>query len=167
MALLLVNCKNGGVEKIWKEKVKKGDYYFTNNNIDMAINCWIESLQFKKDLTTYEKIIASLIIKKNFEEAKKYTIEGLTYFENNDNLLFNLGLVSFYLEDYELSLKTLEKLIRKNRYYPNTHLIRGIIYEKKGEKEKAKKEFIEELNINPASRKAWAKIKEMENGKEN
>ncbi|MCM8785838.1 MAG: hypothetical protein NC827_07480 [Candidatus Omnitrophica bacterium] len=145
--------------------VKIGDYYLGENNIDMAIKYWVESLELKRDLLIYEKIIASFIIKSDFEQAKKYTLDGLTYFKNNDNLLFNLGLIDFYLEEYDESLKTMEKLIEKNRYYPNAHYIRGLIYEKKGDFERAKKEFVEEVNINPASRKAWQKIKEMKNEK--
>jgi len=163
--IFLSGCNTDLTEKKWREKVRMGDYYLANNNIDMALNCWMESLEFKKDLLTYEKIIASLIIKNDFEKGKKYTLEGLTHFKNNDNLIFNLGLLEFYLKEYEESLETMEKLIEKNKYYPNAHYIKGLIYEKKGEFEKAKKEFIEEVNINPGSRKAWQKIKEMKNEK--
>jgi len=165
LIILFMGCKSNIEEKKWKEKVKMGDYYLENKDIDNAIKYWVESLEFKKDLITYEKVIGSLIIKNNFIEAKRYTIEGLTYFKNNDNLIFNLGLLEFYLEEYDDSLKTMEKLIEKNRYYPNAHYIKGLIYEKKGEFEKAKKEFIQEVNINPGSRKAWQKIKEMKNEK--
>jgi len=165
LIIILVSCKTDITEKKWREKVKMGDYYFENNDIDNAIKYWSQSLEFKKDLLTYQKIIGSLIIKNDFLKAKEYTIEGLTYFENNDNLIFNLGLLEFYLKEYDNSLKTMEKLIERNKYYPNVHYIKGLIYEKKGEFENAKKEFIQEVNINPGSRKAWQKIKEMKNEK--
>ncbi|MFN4227555.1 MAG: tetratricopeptide repeat protein [Candidatus Ratteibacteria bacterium] len=165
LIFFLNSCHTNNVERKWAEKVKIGDSYLVKNNIDMAIKYWIESLEFKKDLKTYEKIIASFIIKSDFNQAKKYTLDGLTYFKNNDNLLFNLGLVNFYLEEYEESLKAMDELIKKNKYYPNAHYIIGLIYEKKGDFAKAKKEFIEEVNINPGSRKAWQKIKEMKNEK--
>ncbi len=165
LIFLLNSCSSTNIEKKWAEKVKIGDFYLGENNIDMALKYWIESLELKRDLLTYQKIIASFIIKSDFNQAKKYTIDGLTYFRNNDNLLFNLGLVNFYLEEYEESLKTMNKLLTKNKYYPNAHYIMGLIYEKKGNYEKAKKEFIQEVNINPGSRKAWQKIKEMKNEK--
>ncbi|MCS7179841.1 MAG: hypothetical protein NZ891_00600 [bacterium] len=161
---ILAGCQNNR-ERLWREKIKMGDYYLSNKNIDMALKFWIDSLNFKKDVLTYEKIIALLIIKNDLKEAKKYTTEGLTYFPNNDNLLFNLGLLQFYLEEYDESLKTLGKLMEKNKYYPNVHYISGLIYEKKGDFESAKREFIEEVNINPGSKKAWMKIKEKKNEK--
>lgn len=163
ICFFLFGCKNQ--DNQWKEKVKKGDYYFSNKNIDMALKYWIESLKIKKDPLTYEKIVSSLIIKNDFKEGERYALEGLTYFGNCDNLLFNLALIEFYLEKYENSLKIIDKLIEKNMYYPDAHYLKGIIYERKGEIEKAKKEFIEEINVNPGSKKAWKKIKEMKDEK--
>ncbi len=156
------NKKESLEEKKWKEIVKKGDYYFVNGNIDIALEFWIKSLEFKKDSLTYEKIVSSFIAKNQLDEAKKYAISGLTYFPNNDNLLFNLGLIEFYCGEYESSLKVLDKLMERNKYYPEAHYLKGLIYEKKGDFERARKEFIEEININPGSKKTWKKIKEIE-----
>ncbi len=161
--LFFIGCEKQNSQ--WKEMVKKGDYYFANKNIDMALKYWINSLEIKKDALIYEKITASFIIKNDFKEGKKYAIEGLTYFGDCDNLLFNLGLIEFYLEEYENSLKTLDRLLKKNMYYPDAHYLKGIIFEKNGEFDKAKKEFIAEINVNPGSKKAWKKIKEIKNEK--
>jgi len=152
-------------EKEWKEKVKMGDFYFANKNIDMALKFWTESLEFKKEPLTYEKIVTSYIIKNEFNEAKKYALSGLTYFQNNDNLLFNLGLTHFYLGEYESALRVLNGLMERNEYYPDAHYLKGLVYEKKGDYLKAKEEFIKEININPGSKRAWKKIKEMKNEK--
>ena len=156
-----------GCEKndLWKEKVKKGDYYFANRNIDMALKYWIESLQIKNDLLTYEKIVVSLIIKNDLKEAKNYALIGLTYFNDCDNPLFNLGVIEFYLGEYENALKRMDNLILKNRYYPDAHYMKGLIYQKLGKIEEAKKEFIEEINLNPGSKKSWIKLREMKNEK--
>jgi tetratricopeptide (TPR) repeat protein len=156
-----------GCEKkdLWKEKVEKGDYYFVNRNIDMALKYWTESLQIKKDPLTYEKIVVSLIIKNKLNEAKKYALSGLTCFNDYDNLLFNLGLIEFYLGEYEEAMKKLDNLLVKNKYYPNAHYLKGLIYEKLGKFYEAKKEFIEEINVNPGSRKSWEKLREMKNEK--
>lgn len=149
----------------WKEKVKKGDYYFANNNIDMALKYWIESLELKKDKLTYEKIVSSFIIKNDLKKAKEYALIGLTYFNECDNLLFNLGLIEFYNGEYDKAIWTMDKILKKNPYYPDAHYLKGIIYEKKGNMEMAKKEYINEINVNPGSIKAWKKIKEMKNEK--
>ncbi|MCM8772438.1 MAG: tetratricopeptide repeat protein [candidate division WOR-3 bacterium] len=160
--ILFSSCiKEKEEELLWKEKVRKGDYYFSCKNIDMALKFWIESLEYKKTPLIFEKIVASFIIKNDFENAKKYAKTGLTYFNKNDNLLFNLGLAQFFLGEYDDSLKTMDQLIRQNRYYPDAHYLKGMIYEKKGYSEEAKREYIEELNVNPGSKKAWRKIKEM------
>jgi len=156
-----------GCEKkdIWKEKVKKGDYYFVNKNIDMALKYWIESLQIKNDPLTYEKIVVSLIIKNDLKEAKRYALIGLTYFNDCDNLLFNLGIIEFYLGEYENALKRMDNLILRNKFYPDAHYLKGLIYQKLGKVEEAKKEFIKEINVNPGSRKSWQKLKELKNEK--
>lgn len=161
---LFAGCKTE-TEKKWGKLVKDGDYYFSTGEIEKAINCWIESLNYKKDISTYEKLIASFIIKNQLKQAEKYTISGLTYYPENVNLLFNLGIIKFYLEQDEESLKILNKVLEKNKYYPNIHYLKGLIYERKGQKERAKKEFIEEVNVYPGSKKAWKKIKEMKDEK--
>ena len=160
--LLLTGCEK---KDLWKEKVEKGDYYFVNRNIDMALKYWTESLQIKKDPLTYEKIVVSLIIKNKLNEAKKYALSGLTYFNDCDNLLFNLGLIEFYLGEYESAIKRIDNLITKNRYYPEAHYLKGLIYEKLGKMDEAKREFIEEINVNPGSKKSWKKLREMKNEK--
>lgn len=162
--IVLGGCKKNPQFLEWKELVEKGDKFFSEGEIYSALDYWKESLKIRKDITIFKKITATYITLNNLKESEKYVLLGLTYFPNDDNLLFNLALIKFYEGNYEKSLEILQKILSKNKFYPNLHYLKGLIYEKIGEKELAQKEFIEELNINPCSKKAWEKIKEMKNG---
>lgn len=164
MIFLLAGCIPEK-EKKWKKLVKDADYYFSTGQPEKAFYCWIESLNYKKDISVYEKITAFLIIRNELKEAEKYVTSGLTYSPENVNLLFNLALIKFYLEEYEQAMKILDRVLEKNKYYPNVHYLKGLIYERENKIEQAKKEFIEELNVYPGSKKAWKKIKEMKDEK--
>ena len=142
-----------------------GDKYFLEGNIEKAVECWEKVLKEKNDKRIYEKIVTSYIVRNDLETAKKWTTTGLTNFPNCVNLIFNLGLINFYQAKYSEALKFLDSVLKKDNYFPNAHYLKGLIFEIRGEKEKAKKEYIEEINVNPSSKKAWEKIKELKNEK--
>ncbi|MCD6407722.1 tetratricopeptide repeat protein, partial [bacterium] len=104
-------------------------------------------------------------IKGDFKEAENIIEDGLTYFPHCVNLIFNLALVKFYTGKYEKAMEELDRVLSINKYYPDAHYLKGIIYQEKGDLEKAKKEFINEININPGSKRAWKKLKEMKDEK--
>lgn len=148
-----------------KENERKGDYYFSSGNIEKAISFWKKSLKEKKGEKVYEKLSSAFIIKGDFKGAEEVIKEGLTYFPHCGNLIFNLALVKFYTGEYEKAMEQLNMVLKMNKYYPNAHYLKGMIYQEKGEIEKAKKEFINEININPGSKRAWQKLKEMKDEK--
>jgi len=145
------------------QESREGDEYFSSGNLDKAIEKWIESLNYKQNVTVYEKIVMAQIIKNDLIEAEIWIYRGLTYFPNNVNLAFNLALIMFYKEDFAGAMDNLEKVLDLNKYYPNAHFLKGLIYEKKGDGISARKEFVNEININPGSKRAWQKLRGLKN----
>ncbi len=146
-----------------KKNSREGDRLFSSGKIDKAIEKWAESLEYKQNAGLYEKIITAVMLKNDLAEAKKWTCRGLTYFPNNVNLAFNLALIEFYGENLKGSLDALERVLNLNKYYPNAHFLKGLIYEKTGDKISARKEFVSEININPGSKGAWQKLRGSKN----
>jgi len=145
------------------KKSSEGDRYFSSGDIDKAVEKWAEALEYKQNANLYEKIVTAKMVKNDLPEAEKWTCKGLTYFPNNVNLAFNLALIKFYGEDFTESMNILEKILRLNKYYPNAHFLKGLIYEKTGDGISARKEFISEININPGSKRAWQKLRGLKN----
>jgi len=159
----LVSCTNNHEKRISIQLVKEGDILYSKGKIDEAIDKWKKALYFKKQSKIYEKIVVALIIKKKNKEAKKWVEEGLTYFPNCVNLIYNHAFLSVVDGKYDEAIKEIDRLLEINQYYPEAHFMKGMIFEKIGKKREAKAEYIKEVNINPGCKKAWKKIKEMKN----
>ncbi len=147
-------------------EIEKGDDFFTSGDVDKALQLWQQSLDKKKTVQVYEKIIMAYIIKNDLSAAEKWTQEGLSYFPSDVNLLFNHSLINYHKNEYLVALEGFDRVLSVDKHYPNAHFLKGMIYEKMGHKEEAKKEFVNEININPGSGKTWLKIREeAKNGK--
>jgi len=159
----LVGCTNNYEKRISVQLVKEGDILYSKGKINEAIDKWEKALFFKKQSKIYEKIVVALIIEKRNKEAKKWVEEGLTYFPNCVNLIYNYAFLSVLDGKYDEAMEQIDRLLEINPYYPEAHFMKGIIFEKIGKKKEAKKEYIKEVNINPGCKKAWKRIKEMKN----
>ncbi len=161
--IFLIGCTNNQEKRISIQLVKEGDILYSRGKINEAIDKWEKALFFKKQSKIYEKIVVALIIKKRNKEAKKWVEEGLTYFPNCVNLIYNNAFLNFIDGKYEKAIEDIDRLLEINPYYPEAHFMKGIIFEKIGKKEEAKAEYVKEVNINPGCKKAWKRIKEMKN----
>ena len=143
-----------------EQKIREGDAFFASGEVDKAIALWKESLEDEKRAEVYEKLIMVSFVKSDLGEAQGFAEEGLSFFPDNHNLLFNLALVKYHSKEYQGALEEFDRLLSLNKYYQNAHFMKGLIYESMGEDELAKKEFINEVNNFPGSRNAWLKIRE-------
>lgn len=141
-------------------KDKQGDIFFGSGDVDAAVKLWQESLDEKKTAEVYEKIIMAYFIKNDLETALKWAEEAISFFPANQNLMFNYALIKYHKKDYESALEGFNRLLAVNSGYPNAYLLKGLIYEEMGKTEEAKREFVNEVNMNPGSKKAWSKIRE-------
>ena len=161
--IFLVSCTNNYEKRISIQLIKEGDILYSKGKINEAIDKWEKALFFKKQNKIYEKIVVALIIEKRNKEAKKWVEEGLTYFPNCVNLIYNHAFLNVVDGKYYEAIKEIDRLLEINPYYPEAHFMKGMIFEKIGKKKEAKTEYIKEVNINPGCKKAWKRIKEMKN----
>jgi tetratricopeptide (TPR) repeat protein len=162
ISIIIFNCTGCFFNPTLSEgeiKARQGDESFAAGDIDRAVKLWQESLNYQKDKGLYEKMAMALMVKNNLAEAEKWTLEGLTYFPNDVNLIFNNALINFHQEDFATAMDYLEKVLDINGYYPNAHFLKGLIYENNGDDASAKKEFVNEININPGSKGTWLKLR--------
>lgn len=152
-----VNSDVASSQKLTRE----GDRYFSAGEIDKAIEVWIKALDYKQKAELYEKVVMAYIIKDQLPDAERWVLKGLTYFPNNVNLFFDLGLINFYNENFKEARRNLDRVLEMNGYYRDVHFLKGLMYEKEGNRDAAKKEYVKEINVNPGSRKAWKKIREL------
>lgn len=140
---------------------REGDRYFSQGEIDKAVKLWIEVLNYNHKPELYERIVMAFIVKNQLSEAERWNLQGLTYFPNNVNLLFDLALINFYNKKFSEARMAIDKVLEINGYYRDAHFLKGLMYEEEGNISAAKKEYISEVNINPGSRRAWKKIREL------
>ncbi|MDD3725698.1 MAG: hypothetical protein PHI44_00655 [Candidatus Ratteibacteria bacterium] len=161
MGIFMGGCSVGDDISLSHKLTEEGNRYFSTGEIDKAIEVWKEALNYKQKAEIYEMIVMAYIIKNQLSDAEVWTSKGLTYFPNNVNLVFNLALINFYNEDFDSARKNLDRVLEMNRYYRDVHFLKGLMYEKEGDVAAAKKEFVDEVNVNPGSRKAWSKLREL------
>mgnify|MGYP001304118011 CR=1 FL=1 len=159
--VFVIGCSVNSDVASSRKLITQGDRYFSEGEIDKAIEVWKQALGYQQKAELYEKIVMAYIIKNQLSDAEVYVSKGLTYFPNNVNLFFNLALISFYNEDFNRARKNLDRVLEMNGYYRNAHFLKGLMYEKEGNIPAAKKEFVNELNVNPGSRRAWEKLREL------
>ncbi|MCM8776734.1 MAG: tetratricopeptide repeat protein [Candidatus Omnitrophica bacterium] len=144
-----------------RKLIREGDRYFSEGEIDKAIELWQQALDYQQKPELYEKIVMAYIMRNQLSDAEEYISKGLTYFPNNVNLFFNLALINFYNDDFDRAKKNVDRVLEINGYYRDAHFLKGLMYEKEGDIPAAKREFVNELNVNPGSRRAWKKLREL------
>ncbi len=137
----------------------RADRQLAERDPDRAIAYWQSLLPGARTSVPYEKLALCFIAKKDYEEARKWALAGLTKFPGCVNLTFNLGFLEYHRKQYGESLRLLDEVLRTNGYYPNAHYLKGLAYEDLGDLPAARKEYVAEVNINPGSVRAWQKLK--------
>jgi len=148
-------------KETFRKLEKQGDTLFSQGRKKEAIERWQDALKFKKTSSIYEKIVVTLIMERENKQATMWAEQGLTYFPDCCNLIYNLSYLCLLEKNYDKCLKNIDRLLAINKYYPEAHFMKGMIFEQTGRIKEAKEEYVKELNINPGCKKAWKKIKEI------
>ncbi|MGC8805704.1 MAG: tetratricopeptide repeat protein, partial [Candidatus Ratteibacteria bacterium] len=115
------------------------------------------------DINSYQKLIETFINAGNYDTAEQMIKKALTYYPDCVNFLFYNAVVNFYRGNYKKSFYYTEQVIGLNKYFPEVYLLRGLILENQKHYTEAIQEFVKEVNNNPGSRLAWAKLQELKN----
>ncbi len=152
--------KKDNTFELWQALDKKGDTAFQNHEIEKACSYWrIANKKNKNSVQIYNKLGISYLLLKDNEKAIDILEKGLRIDNNNLGLNYNLGLAYYHSGDNEKALGQLEEVLELNSSYPEANYLRGLCLENIGRMKEAKAAYIEELNSNPGSRRAWKKVK--------
>ncbi|MGC9065003.1 MAG: tetratricopeptide repeat protein [Candidatus Ratteibacteria bacterium] len=128
-----------------------------------AISIWTNEIKKNNDINSYQKLIETFINAGNYDTAEQMIKKALTYYPDCVNFLFYNAVVNFYRGNYKKSFYYTEQVIGLNKYFPEVYLLRGLILENQKHYTEAIQEFVKEVNNNPGSRLAWAKLQELKN----
>lgn len=146
---------------LWQVLEAEGDTAFQHYEIENARQYWHASLKENPDnLKCYNKLGISFLVLKEYDNAVDILREGLKKDSKDPGLNYNLALAYYYSGDVEMALEVSEKVLTLNKYYPEANYLRGLCFEKMGRIKQAQKAYVEEINNNPGSKRAWQKVKE-------
>jgi tetratricopeptide (TPR) repeat protein len=164
--VLAVTLLAGGIRKkdkaleLWKALDRKGDMAFQAHKIEKACQSWQKAVKENPDnLKIYNKLGISYLLLKDYHKAIDILEKGLSIDSKNVGLNYNLALAYYYSDDNEKALEWLEAVLNLNRFYPEANFLKGLCLENIGKVEDARAAYMEELNNNPGSRRAWQKVK--------
>ncbi len=145
---------------LWQVLETKGDRAFQLYETEKARRYWQDSLKENSDnLKVYNKLGISFMLLKEYDKAVDILTEGLKKDSNSPGLNYNLALAHYYSGDVRMALEVSEKVLSLNRGYPEANYLKGLCFEKMGGIEEAQAAYVEELNNNPGSRRAWQKVR--------
>ena len=95
---------------------------------------------------------------KRYEAAEVEFRKAIRLDEEEPSSYFNLALLFLHQDKANLAEKWLNKTLERASWYPEVHYHLGYIREKESKYDEAVKEFVKELNVNPACPKSWYEL---------
>jgi len=151
--------------KVFPADVEKAEKFFAEGNLKEAVKCWEQQERIHPSPDLYEKISSCYLLLGDKKQARVWLEKGLINFARCGNLMFNMALLDYSEQRYESALALVDKLIKQNPYFPEVYYLKGCILQAQGKEEEARKQFVEEVNHNPGSKRTWQKLKEFKNEK--
>lgn len=145
--------------------VTRGDAYFQQNDNARAVACWQVALDALPDARTVRnKLVVLHMNEGRFDTAGALLEEGLRRRPRTVSFLYNLALLRTMQGRLTEALAAAEQVEAINPMHGEIHFLKGTIYEKLGQNDLARQEFIHELNVDPATPEAWRKLLTSEDG---
>ena len=133
-----------------------------------ALAVWQQGLDEHPDSPQlYYRIGTLLAVRGNFRKAASYLEKAVEITPESSEFRRELALCYLQDERTEDAECELNEIIRRTNWFPGAHYHLATIYEKRGDREAALKEYVAELNFNPSSTYAWAKVHTWENDETN
>ena len=138
---------------------RRGDLAFQRGETRSPETCWRFVLQERPDAASARNKLAVLYMKEGrLEQARSMLEAGIRRNPATASFHYNFALLLIAEGDLDGALRSLGQVERMNPGHGDVHFLKGVIYEKLGSDELARKEFIQELNVDPAKLAAWARL---------
>ncbi|MCK4590197.1 MAG: tetratricopeptide repeat protein, partial [Candidatus Latescibacteria bacterium] len=147
--------------KFWIERSKQLSAIDSDDftKSEYLYNEWRNFSEFIKRLKTPFREGVSVIKQWVFQTALTgYLNASSSIGSNDEELLLRIGKCYKGMGDYDKALEYLERTLTIVDWYPEANYHIGLIYERKGLKEKALEFYIKEVNNVAASAKTWQRL---------
>ncbi|HPZ08690.1 MAG TPA: protein kinase [Candidatus Eremiobacteraeota bacterium] len=137
-----------------KQKIKtlldRGESLFKQGDYSLSSQAFLEAITLNPDDSRgYSGMGRVHLNRKNYNMSLKYFLEALDCNPLDIESLCNVAYIYIQEDDTREALRSLGMAAEVDSSYSKIHYLRGLLYYKKGEKEKALKELKFYLNIEP------------------
>ena len=137
-----------------------GDKAFQSHDLAQAEQHWRAALAERpRDSGLCNKLAIGYMLRQEFDAAVSVLERGLAVEPEHVGLNYNRALAYYYLDDTDAALAAIDKVLCLATHYPDARYLKGLCFEKLERPDDARQAFIEELNVNPGSRRAWRKVR--------
>ncbi|HUU43220.1 MAG TPA: tetratricopeptide repeat protein [Planctomycetota bacterium] len=155
-------CGDGPVGTIDAE----GMNLYRRGKFDDALATWRAGLETYPDSPRLHYRIGTILaVRKDFEPATVHLERAVALVPDDPATRKELALLYLQQERTDDAERELRCVLDQADWFPEVHYFLGVIHEKRGERERAMEEYVQELNVNPECGYAWAKVFESDRRK--
>ena len=138
---------------------RRGDLCFQRGAAAEAEALWQVVLsETPRSVSARNKLAILKMQKGALTEAQQILAAGVAMLPKEASFQYNLALVHHMRRDWPAALAALAVLERLNPDHNRMHYLKGVVLDELGQHDLAAKEFVKELNVNPAALGAWARL---------
>ena len=138
---------------------RQGDMLFQDGAFERAGEIWRAILAERPEAVSVRNKLAVLFMNSGrFEEAAALLSTGIELMPKAYSFHYNMGLLSYMGGRHDDALVSLSEVERLCPGHGEVHYLKGMIYKEQGLTEEAEREFIKELNVDPATPQAWSQV---------
>jgi len=148
-------CDEGEVGRIDRDAMS----LFRQGKLEEASTLWSEGLRkFPDSPRLHYRLGTALATRDDLKAGLPHLERAFQLDPQNLDIQKELSICYLRLDRLDDAERELTRLIERNDSYPEAHFFLGMIYEKRGENERAMEEYVREVNANACCTYAWAKI---------
>ena len=137
---------------------RAGDLAFQRNDDSGADVRWRFVLGERPGRMSVRNKLAVLEMRSGrYEKARALLEKGIELSPEIPSYHFNLAVLDTMKGDLHGALASLDRVESLNPMQADVHFLKGVIYERLGQREQAQKEFIKQLNCDPDTPAVWAR----------
>ncbi len=151
-------------------RVTPGDARFARGDPEGALELWRREVEAEPTAELWSRIGIGELAMQRIDEARAAFEKALELDPDRVDALSNLARIEAP-DDFDRALQLLDRAQELDPKRAGIRLVRGELYLERGEYARAREAFIDELNLNPSSGRAWIELRRCDRlekeGKEN
>ncbi len=148
-----------------QEAAGKGQFDLKEQNLNLALDNLIASIQLKSDYALAHYLMAIVYDQKgDLGEAISKLEQTKIIAPLDEGIAFQLGLLHWRKENLDRAEQELTRAIELNPEYANAYYVLGFVYDKKGQMERAKQAFEKVAQIDPNNQEIRQVLENLKKG---